>query len=61
MKTATPEPDEFPLNTAEFAKLNHVEPATVIKRRCETGEYYGIKARKLANRRLAWPNCQVLA
>ncbi|MDI1237252.1 MAG: DNA-binding protein [Polaromonas sp.] len=61
MDTKTNPKGDHPLSTEEFANLNFVEPQTVIKRRCQTGTYHGVAARKLANGRLAWPNCQVLA
>lgn len=48
------------VSTEVFAARNHVKPETVIKRRCETGSYYGALARKLANNRLDWPDVVVL-
>ena len=44
------------LSTADFAAQNLVQPATVVKRYCTSGTYHGVLPRKLANRRLLWPD-----
>lgn len=54
-----PQP-EYRLSTEEFGQANRVKGQTVRKRYCETGSYYGVIPLKLANRRLAWPNIQVV-
>lgn len=54
-------PTVFPLDTDAFASLNGVKGQTVRKRLCETGSYFGVMPRKLANRRLAWPAVQIEA
>jgi len=51
-------PERVP--TDIFAATNHVTPETIIKRRSETGSYFGVQARKLANNRLDWPNVAVV-
>lgn len=48
------------VSTEVFATRNHVKPETVIKRRCKTGTYHGVHARKLANNRLDWPDIVVV-
>lgn len=49
----------FPLDTDQFAAINGVKAQTVRKRLCEFGSYFGVTPRKLASRRLMWPNVQV--
>ena len=51
----------YTLDTDGFAALNQVKAQTVRKRLCETGSYMGVRPKKLANRRLAWPAVQVEA
>lgn len=43
------------LSTEEFAKCFGIKPQTVLKRKCETGTYFGYAPRKHPNGRLAWP------
>jgi hypothetical protein len=49
----------FGVPTKQFAARNLVKPASVIKRRCTTGTYFGIHAVELANGRLSWPDVVV--
>jgi len=49
----------FELNTSAFAALNLVKDQTVRAQYCRTGSYHGVRPRKLANGRLAWPPVQV--
>mgnify|MGYP001551611145 CR=1 FL=1 len=44
------------LSTANLATPKIVPPATVVKRYCTSGTYHGVLPRKLANRRLLWPD-----
>lgn len=55
----TPEVEEFRLTCEEFAALNQVKAQSVRARICREGHYFGIRPRKLANRRLAFPAVQV--
>lgn len=41
-------------DTKMFAEVNHVKPQSVRKRHSQTGSYFGIRPRKLANRRQDW-------
>lgn len=50
---------DYPLDTAEFAALNGVKPASVRVRLCNTASYFGVIPLKLANGRLKWPAIQV--
>lgn len=50
---------DYPLDTAEFAALNGVKPASVRVRLCNTASYFGVVPLKLANGRLKWPAIQV--
>lgn len=52
---------DYPLDTAEFAALNGVKPASVRVRLCNTASYFGVIPLKLANGRLKWPAVQVTA
>ena len=55
-----PTTSEYSLSCAEFAALNQVRPETVRERICRTGSYFGIRPRKLANRRLLFPAVQAV-
>lgn len=50
------ETDTQGVSTKVIAERNHVKPASVIKRLCLTGSYYGIRPDRLANGRLDWPD-----
>jgi len=56
-----PDANTYPLSCREFAAINQVKAQTVRKRFCLTGSYFGIRPKKLANNRLAWPPIQVVA
>lgn len=43
------------LTTEAFASAICCEPASIRKRYCTTGSYFGVQPRKLPNRRLLWP------
>jgi|GEM_PF-7113186 len=49
----------FSLSTEIFAKKNGVKAQSVRARFCNTGSYFGIKPKKLANGRTIWPDVQV--
>jgi hypothetical protein len=51
----------YSLSCSEFAAINQVKAQTVRKRFCLTGSYFGVRPKKLANNRLAWPAVQVVA
>lgn len=51
---------EYVLNTGEFAALNKVRGSSVLQRYSSHGSYFGIVPKKLANRRLVWPNTLAL-
>lgn len=53
--------DTYLLSCSEFAAINQVKAQTVRKRFCLTGSYFGVRPKKLANNRLAWPSVQVVA
>ena len=57
MKTET----RYILSTDEFARLNGIKSESVRTHLCRTGAYFGIKPKKLINRRLMWPAVQVTA
>lgn len=60
--TSKPGNDQhFPLNTDTFAERNNVKGQSVRSRICRFGHYFGIRPRKLANGRLAFPDVQVTA
>lgn len=48
------------LSTEQFASINKVQPQSVRIRLCRTGSYYGVKPVKLKNKRLVWPDEQVV-
>jgi len=60
-ETLGAEATRYPLSTSEFAALNLVKAQTVRKAFCLTNSYLGVRPRKLANNRLAWPAVQVVA
>lgn len=48
------------LSTAEFAKLQgDIKPRSIRQRLSDTGSYFGLRPKKLANRRLLWPAIHV--
>lgn len=49
----------FDQTTDAFALLQRVKPQTVRARLCNTGSYFGIKPKTLANGRLLWPSVQI--
>lgn len=53
--------ETFPLDTSRFAAINGVKEQTVRARYCREGSYFGVIPKKLANRRLRWPDRQVEA
>lgn len=57
----TPDTPEYSLSCAEFAALNGVKAQSVRARICREGHYFGIRPRKLANRRVMFPAVQVAA
>jgi hypothetical protein len=59
VETNTGDAISYKLNTEDFAAKQHVKSQTVRKRLCETGSYFGVTPKKLANRRLVWPDVQV--
>ncbi len=61
-KTQSPETAaQFPLDTDSFAARNNVKGQSVRARICRFGHYFGIRPKKLANGRLAFPDVQVAA
>ena len=56
MEIEATETDTQGVSTKVIAERNHVKPASVIKRLCLTGSYYGIRPDRLANGRLDWPD-----
>jgi hypothetical protein len=52
---------EVGMTTAEVASLFMVQPSSIRVALCRFGHYLGIRPRKLANRRLWWPQREVLA
>lgn len=60
-ETAAQPGNAYTLDTDAFAAINGVKGQTVRKRLCETGSYFGVRPKKLVNRRLKWPACQVEA
>ncbi len=52
---------QFPLDTDSFAARNNVKGQSVRARICRYGHYFGIRPKKLANGRLAFPDVQVAA
>ena len=42
------------ITTTEYAQVFSVDPQTVRKNHCLTGECYGIRPTKLPNKRLIW-------
>ncbi len=52
-------PQQFPLDTDSFAARNNVKGQSVRARICRFGHYFGIRPKKLANGRLAFPDVQV--
>ncbi|MDP3334543.1 MAG: hypothetical protein Q8S55_21540 [Methylococcaceae bacterium] len=61
MKVQHQNQHSYTLSTEQFAELNHVKRNTVSVRFSQTGSYYGVIPKKLANRRTVWPNVQVEA
>ena len=49
----TKQPPRF-ITTNELAKILRVQPATIRRGYCVNGHYLGLRARKLANKRLLW-------
>jgi hypothetical protein len=49
------------MTTEEVAKLFKVRPNTIRVSLCRFGHYLGIQPIKLPNRRLLWPESEVLA
>lgn len=47
--------------TEEAADMLLVQPQTMRKQFSQKGEYCGIRARRLPNRRLAWPLAEIRA
>lgn len=41
--------------TTEFARLNRIQPPSLLNHISKRGSYYGVKPRKLVNGRLVWP------
>ena len=39
----------------QFAELNGIKPASVLKRHCITGSYFGVVPKKKPNGHLKWP------
>lgn len=50
-----PDTCDASITTEEVAVLFKVKPPSVLRRLSQTGSYFGIRPRKLPNRRLAWP------
>lgn len=48
------------ITNAEFARLNASKPASVVWRLSRYGHYFGLKPRKLPNRRLVWDRDEVM-
>jgi hypothetical protein len=47
--------DQYKISTEQFGALNRVKAQSVRARVSNTGSYFGVKPRKLANNRLLWP------
>ena len=56
MEIEAEETDTKGVSTKVIAERNHIKPASVIKRLCLTGSYFGIRPNTLANGRLDWPD-----
>jgi hypothetical protein len=54
-------PDRSHVPTEEAATMLMVRPQTMRKQFSLTGQYCGIRARRLPNRRLAWPLAEIRA
>ena len=53
--------EQYMLTTEEFAKLNGIRGHSVRMQVYRTGSYFDVVPKKLVNRRLMWPEVQVVA